>query len=69
MVNRKEEQGDEAIKRIKDECGQDAQVEWKGCDTGTLKEVKEVFTKIREYEKRLDLVLSLRAWRRHESIY
>ena len=56
MVNRKEEQGEEAIKKIKDECGQDAKIEWEGCDMGTLKEVKEVFTKIREREERLDLV-------------
>jgi len=56
MVNRKEEQGDEAIKKIKEECGQDAKIEWEGCDMGTLKEVKEVFTRIREREDRLDLV-------------
>jgi hypothetical protein len=56
MVNRKEEQGEEAIKKIKEECGQDAKIEWEGCDMGTLKEVKEVFTKIREREERLDLV-------------
>jgi len=57
MVNRKEEQGDKAIKKIKEECGQDAKIEWEGCDMGTLKEVKEVFTKIREREDRLDLLI------------
>lgn len=56
MVNRKEEQGDEAIKQIKEECGPDAKIEWEGCDMGNLKEVKEVFTKIAERESRLDLV-------------
>ncbi|CAG5137227.1 uncharacterized protein ALTATR162_LOCUS56 [Alternaria atra] len=59
MVNRKEEQGEEAIKKIKEECGQDAKIEWEGCDMGTLKEVKEVFTKIREREERLDLAMWL----------
>lgn len=56
MVNRKEEQGNEAIKKIKEEAGENAQVEWVGCDMGNLKQVKGVFTKIREQEKRLDLV-------------
>jgi NAD(P)-dependent dehydrogenase (short-subunit alcohol dehydrogenase family) len=56
MVNRKEDQGDVAIKRIKEECGQDAKIEWEGCDMGTLREVREVFTRIREREDRLDLV-------------
>ncbi|KAF2747397.1 putative short-chain dehydrogenase TIC 32, chloroplastic [Sporormia fimetaria CBS 119925] len=57
MVNRKEEQGDEAIKQIKDEVGPNAQIEWEGCDMGNLKQVKEVFTKIRERESRLDLLV------------
>lgn len=56
MVNRKEDQGDDAIKKIKEECGQYAKIEWEGCDMGTLREVKEVFTRIREREDRLDLV-------------
>lgn len=56
MVNRKEEQGQEAIKKIKEEAGENAQIEWIGCDMGNLKQVKEVFTGIREREKRLDLV-------------
>jgi NAD(P)-dependent dehydrogenase (short-subunit alcohol dehydrogenase family) len=58
MVNRKEEQGEEAIKKIKDEAGQDAKIEWLGCDMGNLKEVKDVFSGIREREERLDLVRS-----------
>jgi hypothetical protein len=56
MINRKEEQGQEAIKKIKDEAGSDAKVEWLPCDMGNLKEVRDVFTGIREREKRLDLV-------------
>jgi len=56
MLNRKEEQGSEAISKIKEEAGQDAQIEWLRCDFGNLNEVKEVFSGIREREKRLDLV-------------
>jgi hypothetical protein len=58
MVNRKEEQGQEAIQKIKDEAGNDAKIEWLGCDMGNLKEVKDVFSGIREREERLDLVRS-----------
>ncbi|KAF9700867.1 hypothetical protein EKO04_000982 [Ascochyta lentis] len=58
MVNRKEEQGTDAIETIKKEKS-DAQVEWKHCDMGNLKEVKSVFTEIRNSLDRLDfLVLS-----------
>jgi NAD(P)-dependent dehydrogenase (short-subunit alcohol dehydrogenase family) len=56
MINRKEEQGQEAIDKIKKEVGDDAKIEWVPCDLGNLKEVKEVFTGIREREERLDLV-------------
>ncbi len=56
MVNRKEEQGQEAIDQIKKEAGEDAQIEWLPCDLGNLKQVREVFTGICEREQRLDLV-------------
>jgi hypothetical protein len=56
MVNRKEEQGQEAIDKIKKEAGDYAKIEWVPCDLGNLKEVKEVFTGIKEREERLDLV-------------
>lgn len=56
MINRKEEQGNDAIAKIKEEVGEHAQIEWLPCDLGSLKEVKEVFSGIREREKRLDLV-------------
>lgn len=56
MVNRKSEQGDAAIDAIKKESGSDAKIEWVGCDVGSLKQVKEAFTKLRESEERLDLV-------------
>lgn len=59
LVNRKKEQGDEAIARISEECkkeGKDAKVEWVGCDLGNLKEVKEVFTGLAKKLDRLDLV-------------
>lgn len=63
MVNRKEEQGEDAIQKIKEEVGQDAKIDWIGCDMGNLKQVKEVMIGIREREERLDLV-----WPTHPSI-
>jgi enoyl-[acyl-carrier-protein] reductase (NADH) len=59
MVNRKEDQGQEAIEKIKGELGDDAKIEWTPCDLGSLKNVKEVFTRIQEQEERLDLVIYL----------
>ena len=56
MVNRKEEQGEAAIERIKQEAGKDAQIEWMPCDMGNLRQIKETFSKLREREGRLDLV-------------
>lgn len=56
MINRKEEQGEEAIEKIKKETDGKGQIEWIGCDLGTLSMVKEVFGKLREKEERLDLV-------------
>lgn len=58
MVNRKEEQGDEAIAKIKKETPE-AKIEWVGCDLGTLSEVKEVFSGLAKKEERLDLVSAL----------
>jgi len=57
MINRKEEQGSEAIQKIKQEAGDDAEVEWIACDLGNLSEVKSVFGGIREREERLDLLI------------
>ncbi|KAI0134310.1 hypothetical protein BJ170DRAFT_575724 [Xylariales sp. AK1849] len=58
MINRKEEQGSDAIKTIKEETP-DAEVEWKECDLGSLAKVKQVFSSLRESLERLDfLVLS-----------
>lgn len=58
MVNRKEEQGQDAIRTIKEETP-DADVNWKECDLGSLNQVKEVFTSLRDSLHRLDfLVLS-----------
>ncbi|KAH1859744.1 hypothetical protein KXX54_006882 [Aspergillus fumigatus] len=56
MVNRKEEQGQSAIDKIKEEAGADAKIEWIPCDMGDLNEIKEVFSGMRERESRLDLV-------------
>lgn len=55
MVNRKEEQGREAIDKIRSEKP-DALVEWLPCDLGNLGEVREVFAGIAGREQRLDLV-------------
>ncbi|KAF7507370.1 hypothetical protein GJ744_010687 [Endocarpon pusillum] len=57
MVNRKEDQGKEAIDKIKQEAGEEAKIEWLPCDMGNLKQVKEVFTGVREREDRLDLLI------------
>ncbi|MCJ1245092.1 hypothetical protein MMC30_002293 [Trapelia coarctata] len=57
MVNRKEEQGQEAIDKIKHETNGAAKIEWVPCDLGNLKEVKEVFGGIRDREVRLDLLI------------
>lgn len=56
MLNRKEEEGLESIEKIKQEAGPKTQIEWRPCDLGNLKEVKRVFTELREQEERLDLV-------------
>lgn len=53
MVNRKEEQGDDAISKIKEETP-DAKVEWKECDLGSLKAVRDVFSNLRQSLPRLD---------------
>jgi hypothetical protein len=58
MVNRKEDQGQEAIDKIKKEAGNDAKIEWMPCDMGNLKQIKDVFTGFRKREERLDLVCS-----------
>jgi len=57
MINRKEEQGLEAIASIKKEAGPDAKIEWLSCDLGNLKEVQEVFSGIVAREERLDLLI------------
>ncbi|KAK8846617.1 hypothetical protein IAR55_005703 [Kwoniella newhampshirensis] len=62
MVNRKEEQGDEAIKKIEAEVkeqGGKGSAEWVGCDLGKLSMVKEVFGGLAQKLERLDyLILS-----------
>ncbi|KAL4908615.1 hypothetical protein BDW74DRAFT_166219 [Aspergillus multicolor] len=57
MVNRKEDQGETAIKKIKEESHNTAHIEWLPCDLGNLKQVKDVFGGIREREERLDLLI------------
>ncbi|KAL2020591.1 hypothetical protein VTK56DRAFT_8179 [Thermocarpiscus australiensis] len=58
MVNRKEEQGEEAKATVRAESP-GASVEWKECDMGSLKQVRDVFSQLRQSLDRLDfLVLS-----------
>ncbi|KAM0791785.1 hypothetical protein ACM66B_004048 [Microbotryomycetes sp. NB124-2] len=58
LVNRKEEQGDMAIKQLKEEIGNDnAPITWIGCDLGNLNQVKQVFDKVASDEKRLDVLV------------
>ncbi|KAF2144343.1 uncharacterized protein K452DRAFT_223861 [Aplosporella prunicola CBS 121167] len=57
MVNRKEEQGQEAIKKIKEEVGEKAKIEWTSCDMGNLAQVRDVCTGIHKRMERLDLLI------------
>lgn len=59
MVNRKEDQGEAAIETIhKAHPGSD--VEWVGCDLGSVKETKEVMGGLASKLERLDYVGGLR---------
>lgn len=57
MVNRKEDQGQDAIDKIKQEAGPTAQIEWMECDMGNFQQIKDTFTSLREREVRLDLLI------------
>ncbi|KAK3986788.1 hypothetical protein QBC44DRAFT_352212 [Cladorrhinum sp. PSN332] len=58
MVNRKEEQGEDAKATITAESP-GAMIEWKECDLGNLRQVRDVFTELGKSLERLDfLVLS-----------
>lgn len=72
MVNRKEDQGQTAIDKIKAECekeGTNASIEWERCDLGSLKMVKEVITRISGRLDRLDLVSGLEARKELRTAY
>ncbi|KAK7429824.1 hypothetical protein QQZ08_003669 [Neonectria magnoliae] len=56
MVNRNEEQGSDAISKIKDESP-DADVDWTKCDMGNLGQVRTVFSKLRDSLDRLNLLV------------
>lgn len=61
MINRKEEQGNDAIEDITEEVqkeGGKGSVEWVGCDLGDMKQVKEVFSGLAKRLDRLDYVCS-----------
>ncbi|KAK4050684.1 hypothetical protein OIV83_003410 [Microbotryomycetes sp. JL201] len=58
LVNRKQDQGDLAIKQLKEELGnENAPITWIGCDLGNLQETKEVFDKVAKDESRLDVLV------------
>ncbi|KAK4221521.1 putative oxidoreductase bli-4 mitochondrial precursor [Podospora fimiseda] len=56
MVNRKQEQGEDAKATITAESP-GAQIEWKECDLGSLKQVRDVFTELRKSLDRLDFLV------------
>lgn len=56
MINRREDQGDDAIATVRSEMPS-AKVEWRGCDLGSLKEVRKVFSKLRDDLNRLDYLV------------
>ncbi|KAI0842421.1 NAD(P)-binding protein [Hypoxylon sp. FL0890] len=56
MVNRKEEQGVSAIETMKKETP-NAQVDWKECDMGHLKQIQEMFSKLRQELDSVDFVV------------
>ncbi|KAK4187021.1 putative oxidoreductase bli-4 mitochondrial precursor [Podospora australis] len=56
MVNRREDQGEDAKATIIAESP-GASVEWKECDLGDLKQVREVFGSLRESLDRLDFLV------------
>jgi hypothetical protein len=58
MINRKEDQGKDAIEQIRQETP-GADVDWVGCDLGNLEEVKTIFSDLRGKLDRLDLVWNI----------
>ncbi|KAF7977755.1 hypothetical protein HWV62_2848 [Athelia sp. TMB] len=58
LLSRKTEHGDEAIRQIKEAASGTVDVEFIKCDLGSLKSVKEVADKIRNEEKRLNILIA-----------
>ena len=56
MLSRKVENGDRAMAEIKKAVSDQADVHFVECDLGNIKNVKETGDRIREEEKRLDVV-------------
>jgi len=56
MVNRKEEQADDAMHKIKQESPE-ADIDWKECDVGNLSQVQSVFSELRDSLDRLDFLV------------
>ncbi|BDD60434.1 hypothetical protein MAP00_005562 [Monascus purpureus] len=49
--------GPQAIEKLKNEFGQDTNVEWCPCNVGCLKNIQQVFSGIAEREERLDILI------------
>lgn len=56
MINRKEDQGTSAIESIKKE-DPNVDIDWKPCDLGSLKDVRETFSSLRDSLDRLDFLI------------
>lgn len=65
LVSRKAENGEAAVQKIKQETSGGADIEFIECDLGSCKNVREVADRIRENEKRLDIVRP----RRHPHLF
>ena len=59
LLSRKQESGDEAIKKIQHETSGGANIEFVSIDLGNLKNVREVADRLRKNESRLDIVSTI----------
>jgi NAD(P)-dependent dehydrogenase (short-subunit alcohol dehydrogenase family) len=62
LVSRKEDAAEEALTAIREAAKKqdppvEVDIEWLSCDLGNLKQVREVFTGVKEKESRLDLLI------------
>ena len=69
ILSRKEENAEQAIVKMKesDPAGNAADISFVQCDLGNLRDVKAVADRLREQEKRMDLVRY--TWLQHSTVY